>query len=249
MNRDDIEEIDINPNLESLLEIAKILPCKDKKSLDAVLKPMEEDIGKTLKKRRKLADMTQNELAEMIGQSQSQIVKVESGNCNPTLRTLLLIMAAIEMKIQKGRSPCERIMVDADDIQWVTAKTKLRDAVRMMRDNGFSQLPVSISEFKKGEKAKLDDFVGFIDETSMLEESVDLENGTVSSAMNSKTEDWIVESSSNFEDLREQFKQGKNAMMVHKSKGKEQVIIGIVTKSDMLKGNFKPKEIDQQSSG
>jgi predicted transcriptional regulator len=251
MNKSDIKDINITPNSETLLGIAKILPCSDKETIKQALKPIEKKIGERLKERRDLAHMTQKELAEKIGQSQSQIVKVESGSCNPTLRTLLLIMAAIEMKVRKDESPCERIMVKAEEIQWVASTARLREAVQLMREGGFSQLPVffnSTDKVEKGAKAKLNDFDGFIDETSMLEEDVDMENGKVALVRNKETKDWVVRSDASFEDLREQFRQGKNALMVYKLTGKEEVIVGIVTKSDMLRGNFKPKEVDQQSS-
>jgi predicted transcriptional regulator len=98
--------------------------------------PSLEDIGK---KRRRLG-LRQAELAKMAGVSQSLITKLESGKIDSSytkVKTIFEILERLEArnKIQDGK-------VFNNDIIGIQKNEPLSKAVRLMKDNGISQLPV-----------------------------------------------------------------------------------------------------------
>jgi len=52
-------------------------------------------VGIRIRQSRKLAKLSQKELAKAIGSGQSYIFRIETGEANPTLKTLVLIAAAV----------------------------------------------------------------------------------------------------------------------------------------------------------
>jgi len=48
---------------------------------------------------RLMAPMTQQQLAESIGTTQSAIARIETGNCNPGLHTILKVCARLKLEL------------------------------------------------------------------------------------------------------------------------------------------------------
>lgn len=59
----------------------------------------EYDIIKAIISTRKEKNLTQKELAELVGTKQSNIARLESGNYNPTLQFLQKIASALGKKV------------------------------------------------------------------------------------------------------------------------------------------------------
>lgn len=93
--------------------------------------------GKTLKKMREKCGLTQQELAEAVGISQAHVAKIENEKVNPRLSTVNKILSVLA---KNKTLKCEKfitkkiISVEPDD--------SARLAVKLMRDNDISQIPV-----------------------------------------------------------------------------------------------------------
>src|SRR5690606_10064404 len=98
------------------------------------------EIVREFKRRRTFLDISQLGLAKLAGLSQSIINKFENGKIDPTYSTIL--------KIDKALSSLEKISnvkavdVMVSDIVSVSSKTKISEALEIMRKNDFSQLLV-----------------------------------------------------------------------------------------------------------
>lgn len=96
---------------------------------------------KQIKRKRKEVGLTQQELAKMSGVSQSQIAKIEGQKTRrtPSYRTVEKITGALS-RAETDRSKAGEIM--SSPVKDVGPKDKMKDAVKTMLKNGFSQLPV-----------------------------------------------------------------------------------------------------------
>jgi predicted transcriptional regulator len=90
-------------------------------------------------RRRKLG-LTQNQLANMGGVSQSYIAKLEAGKIEPSYMKVKAILEALDKLERKKEVSAAEIM--NIDIIGVQASANIHEAVEIMRRNGFSQLPV-----------------------------------------------------------------------------------------------------------
>ncbi|MFM8916298.1 MAG: helix-turn-helix transcriptional regulator [Bacteroidota bacterium] len=59
-----------------------------------------EMMGDMIKKARQERNLTQEQLGEMVGVQKAQISKLESNTNNVTLKTVLKVFAALEVKLQ-----------------------------------------------------------------------------------------------------------------------------------------------------
>ncbi|WP_456474137.1 CBS domain-containing protein [Candidatus Pyrohabitans sp.] len=98
--------------------------------------PTPED----LKRFRKRLGLTQTQLAERAGVSQSLIARIEAGDIDPRLSTLRKIVNALKEKDVKVKIPVERIM--KTPVIHVSPDDTLGEASRLMEKHGISQLPV-----------------------------------------------------------------------------------------------------------
>lgn len=61
-----------------------------------------EQIGQTIKDRRKELGVTQREVAELAGVGINSLVAIERGKGNPSLKTLLRILEVLGLEIKLG---------------------------------------------------------------------------------------------------------------------------------------------------
>lgn len=59
-----------------------------------------KQIGSQIQRYRKLAELSQSELAELVGLRQATISNIESGNAATRIDTVLAILAALDLEIQ-----------------------------------------------------------------------------------------------------------------------------------------------------
>ncbi|MBC7130559.1 CBS domain-containing protein [Candidatus Bathyarchaeota archaeon] len=180
--------------------------------------PSIEDIVK----KRKMLGLTQKQLAKLAGVSQSLIAKLESRKINPSYEKVKAIFDALEnLEIKTDFKAAD---VLHNGVVGVKKGSLVADAVKLMMEHGYSQLPVF-----DGEKV-----IGSISEKTILEL---MASGKDLSEISRLAVEEIMD---------ESFPQvGKNtplrvvsdllqvypAVLVSE-KGK---VIGIITKADLLK--------------
>jgi len=92
-----------------------------------------------IKRRRKRLGLTQKELAELVGVSQSLIAKIESGKTDPKLslvKKIFEVLDELEGKTFRAKD------VMTTPVIFVSPDTPIEDVVEIMRKRGISQMPV-----------------------------------------------------------------------------------------------------------
>jgi predicted transcriptional regulator len=103
--------------------------------------PLLEEIGR----RRKVLDLSQQELAYYAGVSRSLLAKVESGHANPSYGEAKKIFETLDMLEDTIVHRLPRITLDKVhniDIEWAEFDEPLYLKQKSMLDNKYSQLPV-----------------------------------------------------------------------------------------------------------
>jgi len=98
--------------------------------------PGLEEIGK----RRRLLSMSQKQLANLAGVSQSMIAKIENKNISPSYSKTKAIFDTLESIERRNETKAKDIC--HGKLVGVQAHEPISRAVRLMRETGFSQLPV-----------------------------------------------------------------------------------------------------------
>jgi len=168
------------------------------------------------------AGLTQAELAERAGVSQSLIARIESGKVNPRVSTLVRIYQALEEFMEEELTACE---VMSSPVVYVLPSSSLLEVARLMWEKGFSQLPVLDEEGSENLGTVFDDDVlrAFIRENaraSML---------TAADVMSDPLP--IVSCSTKVRSVARMLGRGLPAVLVED----EMKIVGIITKSDIAK--------------
>ncbi|MCI4407479.1 MAG: CBS domain-containing protein [Thermofilum sp.] len=168
------------------------------------------------------AGLTQAELAERAGVSQSLIARIESGKVNPRVSTLVRIYQALEEFMEEELTACE---VMSSPVVYVLPSASLLEVARLMWEKGFSQLPVLDDEGSENLGTVFDDDVlrAFIRENaraSML---------TAADVMSDPLP--IVSCSTKVRSVARMLGRGLPAVLVED----EMKIVGIITKSDIAK--------------
>ncbi len=108
-----------------------------------------------IKSMRKALDITQMQLSNMSGVSQSTIAKIEKGTIHGSYESVVRIFDVLQKEVERRREGRLAKDVMSRDIVSVQAREKVKRASDMMRESGYSQLPVfdgsqpvgSVSEF------------------------------------------------------------------------------------------------------
>lgn len=91
-------------------------------------------------KMRKALNLTQKELANISGVSQSLIAKIESGNIDPAYSKVSQILSALEDLNKKDKKSAKDILTSP--LIFTSPTDSLFDAISLMQEKGLSQLPV-----------------------------------------------------------------------------------------------------------
>jgi predicted transcriptional regulator len=94
-------------------------------------------------RRRKLG-LTQSQLAELAGVSQSYIAKLEAGNIEPSYVKVKALFEALDRLGQERQVSAGQIMNRS--VVGIQKVISISEAINIMRRNGFSQLPVMDGE-------------------------------------------------------------------------------------------------------
>lgn len=170
-------------------------------------------------RRRKLA-LTQSQLAELAGVSQSYIAKLEARKIEPSYQKVRAIFEALDRLERKREIIAAEIMTK--DVVGVQASATLYVAVELMRSHGFSQLPVY-----EGDRT-----VGGVSERTLLDSILDpdKEPPSVRPVSDVMEESFPTVSEDAPLSLLSNLLRYYPAALVQK-KGK---VLGIVTKADLL---------------
>lgn len=126
-----------------LLELLPIVPKDGVLSVSDFRVPTPKE----LQELRIKVGLTQAELADKVGISQSLVARIEKGQVNPSIITLKRILKIIE-KQEKVHSTIGDLLrwkghsSKLNPLIWVAPEDKVRRAVILMRRHGISQLPV-----------------------------------------------------------------------------------------------------------
>ena len=105
------------------------------KPINNMLPSLEE-----IKKRRKVLGLTQTQLAKEAGVSQSLIAKLEVGKLEPTYTNAKKIFFVLDKLENKSSKKAKDIM--SNKIIKIESKDQVRNAIKLMKKNNISQLPV-----------------------------------------------------------------------------------------------------------
>jgi predicted transcriptional regulator len=100
---------------------------------------MELPTPADLRERRESLELTQSTLAERAGVSQPLIARIEGGDVDPRLSTLRRIVNALE-EAEGAIRRVESVM--QSDVITIEPDSSVREAISLMIDAGYSQLPV-----------------------------------------------------------------------------------------------------------
>ena len=172
--------------------------------------------------KRRMLGLTQKQLASLAGVSQSLIAKLESGKTDSSYTKVKAIFDVLKQLEIKREVHVKEVL--HDKVVSVQKDGKVSEAVRLMKDHGYSQLPVFDGEH----------VVGSVSEKTILSQILNGKDLTQISTLFTKE---IMEEA--FPQVGEDTPlslissvlQHYSAVMVSK-KGKT---LGIVTKADLLK--------------
>lgn len=98
-------------------------------------------------RRRKLG-LTQNQLADLAGVSQSYIAKLEAGKIEPSYLKVKSILEALDGLERKREVSAVEIM--NRNVHSIEIDTTVHQAIELMRRHGYSQLPVMQKNYPVG---------------------------------------------------------------------------------------------------
>ena len=180
--------------------------------------PKLEEIGR----RRRLLTLNQKQLAKLAGVSQSMIAKIEGGRTSPSYTKTKAVFDTLESL--ERRNEVKAKVVSHGKIVGVQSHETVAKGVRVMRETGFSQLPV----FSDGR------VVGSLTEKIILEKLVSAPNPddvSKQSVENIMDEAFPTVSEETPLSTVSALLQYEPAVLVAK-RGR---ILGIITRADLLK--------------
>jgi len=168
-----------------------------------------------IKKIRKKLGMTQTELANRAGVSQSLIAKIESGRIDPTYTKTKKIFAALTDLEKKEEIKAGQIMTDK--IISVSPNESVKGAIGKMKKFQISQLPV------------LDDhkLVGLVSESTILDALLHSKGKEVKDVMQESPP--IVSKTTSIQVVSNLLKYYPIILVSEEGK-----LVGVITKSDLL---------------
>ena len=168
-----------------------------------------------IKKIRKKLELTQTELANRAGVSQSLIAKIEAGRIDPTYTKTKKIFAALSDLEKKEEIKAEQLMTAK--LVSVAPSDSTKDAIEKMKKFQISQLPVIDSH-------KL---IGLVSESTILDAMLNSKGNHVRDIMQESPP--IVSKTTSIQVVSGLLKHFPMVAVAEEGK-----LIGIVTKSDLL---------------
>jgi len=177
-----------------------------------------------IKVMRKALDITQNKLSQLSGVSQSTIAKLENASINGSYVTVVRLFTALEEEADRRRAGKRAIDVSSKEIVSIQASEKVKHATEIMRQSGYSQLPVFDGERPVGSISEYSILALLRDGTSMEKAGERVVRSIMSESFPLVNEDTPLETVTSL-------LSSSSAVLV----GKKGKVTGIITSSDVLK--------------
>ena len=177
--------------------------------------PEYKDLVKRIKQKRKELGISQKELARMAGVSQSLIAKIESNRIMASYLAMQKIENVLESLANKKEKKAGEL--GTEKIAYVNADDKVKKAIKIIKENDYSQLPV-----KQGKES-----VGSVTEADLMGQNKDKKIKDVMGPIFDIVS-WNTPKSAVAAILKD---KQKKAVLVRGKKGK---IIRIITPQDLL---------------
>jgi len=168
-----------------------------------------------IREARRALGLTQAQLAEQAGVSQSFVAKLESGMLDPSLSSMKRISSALEGVKRAKEKKVSDVM--RHGVISVSPVDSIKTAAQRMRARSISQLPV----LSRGR------IVGMITETDVLDAILSEKNGRVSSVMRDPPP--LIAPSSSIRVASDLLKWWPIVLVGDKGR-----LVGIVSKSDLI---------------
>lgn len=168
-----------------------------------------------IKKIRKKLGMTQAQLADRSGVSQSLIAKIESGRIDPTYTKTMRIFTALADMGKKDEIRAEHLMTGK--LISISPNTPVKEAIAKMKKFQISQLPV-MDEHK---------LVGLVSESTILDALLNSKASQVNEIMQEAPP--IVSKATSIQVVSSLLKHYPIVAVAQEGK-----LIGLITKSDLL---------------
>ncbi len=173
---------------------------------------------KEVKRIRSRLSLTQSELAEIAGVSQSLIAKIENGDTIPSYDKGRAILESLDTILKNRGTTLTAEDIHTEDVIYVSSHENLGAALKIMKENAVSQIPV------------IDDnmVVGALTERCLLNNFDNLDkNRSVKAVMEEPFP--VIPSKSNTNMVKDLLRYYPSVLTT--SDGK---ITGIITKADIL---------------
>lgn len=168
---------------------------------------------------RKKHSLTQAQLAQLAGVSQSLIAKIEAGSIDPTFSHVKKILEVLHGKEQESEPKAEQLITAK--IISVRKQEPLSEVIKKMKEKSISQLPVM-----EGKQ-----IVGLISETNIIEKIAGGENPSGLLAKDAMEDaPPIVARTTPLSAVMELLRHSPLVIVAENGKPK-----GVITKSDILK--------------
>ena len=168
-----------------------------------------------VKKIRKKLGMSQTELANRAGVSQSLIAKIESGRIDPTYTKAMKIFDALSDLEKKEEVKAGQIMTSR--IISIVPNASIKEAIRIMKKFKISQLPV----------IEDDKLVGLVSESTILDALLHTKGKNVREVIQDSPP--LVSKTTSIQVVSNLLKY--YSIVVVSEEGK---LVGLITKSDLL---------------
>ena len=169
-------------------------------------------------RRRKKLGLTQQKLADIVKLSRSSITKFETNWISLKYDDVKTIDSELSIREYKGKS-AKDVMVKK--VSFLSSSDNLRKAIDIMKEKGFSQLPVI-------QKNKI---IGSITETGVIDTILKYNQDAFNKEMSEIMEEELpfVGCNENMETLRLKLKNRPAVLVMDKSK-----LVGIISRADVL---------------
>ncbi len=177
--------------------------------------PLEE-----LQKIRKKLGLTQKELANQAGVSQSLIAKIEAGNLDPTLSKATRIFHALEDLQNKKALKAQDVM--HRKVVFAHVGESIKEVIKTMKNKGISQIPVLSRER----------VIGIVTESLLLEKIMEEPEKIAFLKVEEVMEDTppIISSTTSIQVISELLRNYPIVLVAEKGE-----VLGIISKSDLLR--------------
>lgn len=177
--------------------------------------------GEDLRARRLELGLTQQAIAQRAGISQPLVARIENGDVDPRISTLRRVVEVLNQAATE-KLPTARDLV-AKDIASVTSAESVRKAARIMREKGFSQLPV----IDQGRPVGILSVTGLVERVQQSDDPALLSRTKVAEVMGPAPP--VVDADTRFAMLENLLSRHDAVLVADGGR-----FIGIVTKADIL---------------